>query len=69
MDSKKIPFELDASYKFYHDSTLITELSLYRVKPVTFDIYLSLGIVIYGILLYVGTKLMSGATLAQAIKI
>jgi len=44
-DVKKLTFVLDNGFKFYKATP--EEMSAYKVKPVTFDIFLALAIVLY----------------------
>jgi len=44
-DSKQTSFALESGFKFYKDER--AQMSLYRVKPFTFDIYLALSIIAY----------------------
>jgi len=41
-EMKKTPFALESGFKFYKDAS--TQMTLYRVKPVSFDLFLALGI-------------------------
>jgi len=60
-------FDYDNTFKFFE--TQKTQMSAYKVKPITFDVYLSLLITIYLLSLYFALKYISAkVTPVQIIK-
>jgi hypothetical protein len=57
-DAKRTVFSADNMYQFYQ-APIVSELSVYRVKPVFFDIFLSLAVVAYLIVLHIVVKARS----------
>jgi len=53
-DAKKISFPLDVGYKFYTSTT--EQMSAFRVKPISFDLMLSVCIVFYLCILHVAIQ-------------
>jgi len=57
-DVKRIPFNLDTTHTYYQ-SPIQSQMTVYQVKPFTFDIFLTLAIVAYLSVFYITARIVS----------